>query len=299
MQRMKVAVDGVDEPLSFLCDNRPGLAVPFAWCAAGALHAAPAGSHGHRLAEAAVSWLAWYLSAATDTDETHNPTSSPDNMEQKAQIDSPVCTAELVRRAVSGPAGNDDKEQRVPVDNAASPVSLPFALQAYGWLARSRYVSDSKSPRQPVKESFAEVVECLLQHSPSEDQDTGDAATATATAAPVSDTLSLPPVVARAVLDLVHEWLNDAQASAAAYPSSASCSPFPDGFWVAVVQHLKKFWVAGAQPAAGSQAQTSTDQLRRNSALATLRRIAAGCTEAVIGKDSVDAAKALLAAAST
>jgi hypothetical protein len=251
------------------------------------------------LAEAAVLWLAWYLSAATDTAEKHDPTSSLDNMEQQAQIDSPVCTADLVRRVVSGPAGNDDEQQRVPVDNAASPDSLPFALQAYGWLARSRYVSDSKSPLQPVKvDSFTEAVESLLQRSACEDQNMSDAATATATAAPVSDTLSLPPVVARAILDLVHEWLNDAQAAAAAYPPSASCSPFPDGFWVAVVEHLNKFWIARSQSAAGSQGQTGTGQLRRQSAVVVLRRIVSGDTETVIGRDGVDAAKAVLAAAS-
>jgi hypothetical protein len=294
-RRTDTAINLVGDSLAFMCDSQPGLVVPFAWSTAGGLYAAPPDSDARRLSEAAVLWLGWYLSAATGEQEREGLTATSDSTERQLQVDSSVYTADLVRRAVSGPDGNGDEQQRLPGDKVASVNTIPFVLQAYGWLAQSRYVLERKSTSQPTRAvSFTKAMASLLKHNAHDDRDTGDAAAATASAVtPVSDTLSLPPDIARAVLDLVHEWLNEAQAYASTDSPSTSWCPFPDGFWVAVVDHLNKFW---AEPEL--QPQGKPEQLRRESAITLLKRMAAPNVEAVVGKGAVDAAKTALSTAS-
>eukprot|EP01043_Picozoa_sp_COSAG02_P038465 COSAG02_NODE_2967_length_7641_cov_10.730708_1_plen_282_part_00 len=276
-----------------MCDSQPGLVVPFAWSTAGGLYAAPPGSNFRRLSEAAVLWLGWYLSAATDECEKENSTSPSDKAEQQLQFEGSVYTADLVRRAVSGPDGNGDEQRQLPdgVDGA-SVNPIPFVLQVYGWLARSRYVLDSNTNLHPERAvSFTETMAFLLKRYAGEDQDVNHAAAATASAvAPVSDFLS-SPVIVRALLDLVHEWLNEAEAHAATDSPSASWSAFPDGFWVAVVEHLHKMCADRTEP---QQPQDRRKQLRRESAVKMLQRVAALATGAIIGKDAVDAANVAL-----
>ena len=101
------------------------------------------------------------------------------------------------------------------------------------------------------------------------------------------------------MLDLVHEWLDQAQAYPATDIPSAKFSPFPDGFWVEVIAHLREFW--GLLPAGPATKLQPTDdgakQHRRQSAIAVLERMQAASMAPAIGEDAVDAARSALSAA--
>ena len=182
----------------------------------------------------------------------------------------------------------DEQLQQQPGDDSAQ---LPFALQAYGLLARSRYVSESPSHPDVVC-SFAEAVESLLQYNIGVGQGTRDASTEAA-AASVGGKLVLPPVVARAILDLVHEWLNETQAVQNVEVPSATCHPFPDGFWVAVVEHFNWFWLPDSDET-GPQVERHAQRLMTQSALVVLRRLVAAGSQVAIGEEGINAAKAAL-----
>ncbi len=298
-RRTEVAIDVVEDPLSFMCDSQPGLVVPFAWSTAGGLYAAPPGSDSRRLSEAAVLWLGWYLSAATDECGKEDSTSPSDNPEQQLQFEGSVYTADLVRRAVSGPDGNGHEQRQIPGDCDASVNPIPFVLQVYGWLARSRYVLNSTAMLHPKRAlSFTETMASLLKQNAGEDQDMEHAAAATGCAVSSVSDFPSSPVIARALLDLVHEWLNEAQAHAATDSPSASWSPFPDGFWVAVVEHLHKLCAMRTEPGQKPPDRPKSKQLRSESAITMLKRVAALGADAVIGKDAVDAANVALSAVS-
>jgi hypothetical protein len=304
------------DPLCFMQNNQPGLVKSFAWAAAGCLHTALAGSAAHRLAEAAVSWLGWHLSATvpdaavrTSDDGNQEGRGSRSRSQQQLRANA-AYTADLVKRALSGP----DSEQE---DSASVLEPLPLSLQAYGWLARSRYLPlTTASDLCPV--SFTSAVDALLKQCSGADPAAAAAAAESSgescTGSDRCETSStLPSVVAAAVLDLAQEWLNEGLAAAEAAAAAAAaateleavevlstdCAPYPVGFWTAVVEHLSESWVRAEPVEATAAATASQAQLQGNSALVLLRRMAAADAVAVVGSDGMSAAAATVASATS